>query len=837
MDARARDTYNDARDARGAHTAPHARAHDGDAHDAHSAPHSWPRDTYARRALDVRDADGRARWPADDISRGDTVRDERGLDAYDDDAHDDDARARWRASDFRAESTRSHARDALDGGHTRSHARDDIDYTRDVGYAREHTRHGACSAVDARDGTATWEQVAKINKNVFPQGVPITKPPHDAVLTEAVASISKDLLDHARLRGPEARQIAEAHFRALPRWLDDPRDARALDGRATHDPWLMAMLMQFALMLKSLPEGGAARAALSIAERDDGSHALSFAHVQRAVDLERKSNAMQIRREHIYATIQGGIRAADNQDYIRQLYAHVRLFTNLGGTITPQEVVYAFIAHSPEQDTMPYALQAVNNAANGVTTLAEAYAIIDEIHRATVSRQATATGVARSRAQTARASTRPRALPTPRPAGTAIALIAGPPPPRPSDNGRGGGSGMLLTVADGGRGRGRGGFARGAAIAARGAGSRAQPQCLVCGEPHRWQHCTVLPAHVIELVKKGEYHVEHAWRDGLLAKLGPQLERRLLESLPAQWHPPARPGATLARPQTALPAVTRVGDAQPSGVWRAHSHADAHADTAAHAYAARQHNAHLHASPYDEDLASLFGSASLADGAGFAGVVIAIPRDAGDGDGGGAEHIRARCGLNDDDGGMVRILITEDDDDDLDDGHHADDDEHCGVCVEACADASRPTVLHARNALPHRSDKVLLDTGATVTIVRDLDRLQAEGVTACEVLLEGIAAATAQRRGTIAITVGSAVAYLSALELSAVPYDLISESALSNALPPGSSLAWLRDRLVIDTGREQAWFLKELLGGASAASSTSSRRASLATELAHYLAA
>jgi hypothetical protein len=59
----------------------------------------------------------------------------------------------------------------------------------------------------------------------------------------------------------------------------------------------------------------------------------------------------------------------------------------------------------------------------------------------------------------------------------------------------------------------------------------------------------------------------------------------------------------------------------------------------------------------------------------------------------------------------------------------------------------------------------------------------------------------------LTLFVGSRRVILAAVEIQDVPIDLISASALCDALPAGL-LTFTHDSLVIDTGHERAWFKK-----------------------------
>ena len=151
-------------------------------------------------------------------------------------------------------------------------------------------------------------------------------------------------------------------------------------------------------------------------------------------------------------------------------------------------------------------------------------------------------------------------------------------------------------------------------------------------------------------------------------------------------------------------------------------------------------------------------------------------------------------------------------DDDMPELVGDDDGDHgamCSVCVESpSATAQTHFAMHARADPPLRSDATLIDTGATTGIVGDLDRHAATHVRNCEVRLEGIAGAVAKRTGIITYIIGDQRVHLAALELDGVPFDLISERALTNALPVGSSITWTKSRMILAVGNKEAWFPK-----------------------------
>jgi hypothetical protein len=115
-------------------------------------------------------------------------------------------------------------------------------------------------------------------------------------------------------------------------------------------------------------------------------------------------------------------------------------------------------------------------------------------------------------------------------------------------------------------------------------------------------------------------------------------------------------------------------------------------------------------------------------------------------------------------------------------------------------------VMHVSQSRPP-AIQIIVDTGATVTVVRDLQRLGATSIVDCSLRLVGIAPTRAQRKGVLTLFVGSRRVILAAVEIQDVPIDLISASALCDALPAGS-LTFMHDSLVIDTGHERAWFKK-----------------------------
>jgi hypothetical protein len=413
-----------------------------------------------------------------------------------------------------------------------------------------------------------WRMIADVTKSLFPATMPQTTIPTGAILIEVVTAIGDALRDHCSRRGSEARAAVSTLFGDDVGWLQDPLQARRLDGCADDDPWLQATLNQFVAMLRSRPASCVSHNTLAVAdEHGQLSHTLS--HIQRALSMEQETAAINVRQAAVYKTLHGGIATEDHSDFIRQLLAGVRVYERLGCRISPDEIVSAYIAFAPDQEDMKHALAVIANTS--AKTPAAAHARIHDIHRAIVARDAMHEGVARARAQSATASKSSASAATKKTAAAspddapapALALVAAVP---------------AAPAAAAGRAGGRGGARGGASPAARG-GAHTHPRppsrCLICGEAHRWWQCAELPPDIARKANDGSYAVEDAWRDGRLRNAPPALVARFYESLAPESYPAqtSQTRAQLPCP-AAMPAIAMVRteaerpDSQP-GVWSA----------------------------------------------------------------------------------------------------------------------------------------------------------------------------------------------------------------------------------------------------------------------------
>jgi hypothetical protein len=288
--------------------------------------------------------------------------------------------------------------------------------------------------------------------------------------------------------------------------------------------------------------------------------------------------------------------------------------------------------------------------------------------------------------------------------------------------------------------------------------------------------CAKLPTELAALARDGLYALEHAWRDGHLHHIGPLLERRLYESRPEIYFPPKIQNAGN---HVALPAIRHSAQRdEPQGVWTASRHQDASSssnqaqDDLEFAGIEKRHAAFIARGPQSEhdDLADLFSRA------GFAGVALLWPDNGDDHDLRPLSSATAPRSLliegstidrsrqsDDDDGGGIRpspstptarpptagdstLALPRFLDDDtsrpllsasearsllIDEStpaplHFLLGDGYAGVVLAQHEPSPHHdlVVMHVSQSRPP-AIQIIVDTGATVTVVRDLQRLGA----------------------------------------------------------------------------------------------------------------
>jgi hypothetical protein len=75
----------------------------------------------------------------------------------------------------------------------------------------------------------------------------------------------------------------------------------------------------------------------------------TLAHICRAIRQEHGTSSVQLRCCEVMRTIFGSIKTTDHSAYIRQLFSQVDILEKLGGTLSGEDMLYAYIAHAPDK--------------------------------------------------------------------------------------------------------------------------------------------------------------------------------------------------------------------------------------------------------------------------------------------------------------------------------------------------------------------------------------------------------------------------------------------------------------------------------------------------------
>ena len=666
----------------------------------------------------------------------------------------------------------------------RTHAEDDNAYT-------QHARQRPQGRTDVHDAQK-FIDAQKLERAIFGD-LELAALPPKAILREVMLSHNADFRRRL-LYVDYPRWVTEALFATDAAWMTDQATAQHLDEAGENDNFVRLAIAQIAIKLRARPETCPSHGALAKVARHD-EPTLTLKHIQRALASEGDSSSGLLRQQQVRALIHGGIKDTDPGTYVCKVIEQVKIYSRLGGILSPYEVLCAYIEYYPDKAGMAHAKMQIN--VPQTQTMAETLEVIGQLEKSIVSRTTLAEGLARSKLMG-------RTLPT-----TAITMLATGAANTHADthdatrtyaqgthtqgahtqgaygatrahvgthdatqthahthtdatrdartyadtarartdalgDGRGasgGGGGRGAGAGRGGRGRGHGGRnderTSSNNLDGRRTPNRPGTFCITCGQNHHWKQCPQLPPRIAQLISQGTYFVEDAWRDGHTQHMSPKLHQHLLESTAESYHPKAIKTTKIAG------LANEISRNAPSSTWR----------------------------PSPRDNGDVHGAASSTDHQ--------------DTQSAAAYHIKTKTDAAADQhehdtymslfGGAAGVAMT------AKIGGHGDDQKGQGA---------------------------LIDSGASISVVADFNEHTVRNITHQAIEIEGVnGLGYATRSAELRLVFGGMIIWVAVVEMPRIPITLISLNQLLDAIPQGTVYfegAWLS----INTGKMRADFCR-----------------------------